>query len=186
MPESTGDELFWRETYFIVFPRDRQPSLQAVQRALAKADNRLQLENPAGDDQGRFASLFVESPEDHAAVEISFETGEAIVEQNLEWAKRLQKNLPARQLQLLMTSDSRIDVAHFERVKAGGKAPQADEPFDPGDMWDDSGDGDDGDDGEFAEPPVEMLDPTCLLTVVETLAGLTKGITIDAAAGEVL
>lgn len=184
MADSTGDELFWRETYFIIFPRDRRPSLAAVQRALAKADARLQLENPAADDEGQFASLLVESPEDHAAVEISFETGEGVVEQNLEWAKRLQKQLPAKQLQLLMTADSRIDVAHFERMAAGdAPPPQPDDEFGAGDMWSDD---DGGDVDEFGEPPMEMLDPTCLLTVVDCLAGLTKGLTIDAAAGEVV
>src|SRR5262245_43182028 len=113
------DELLWLETYFIVFPSSRRPTLSQVENAIAAADQHLRLENLEADDDGLFASMLVESPEDHAAVEISFETGEAVVEQNLEWAKQLQKKLPAKQLQQLIASDSRLDVAHFERVEAG-------------------------------------------------------------------
>lgn len=187
MADSSNDELFWRETYFIIFPHDRRPSLATVKRALAKADARLQLENPAADDQGNFASLLIESPEDHAAVEVSFETGDAVIEQNMEWAKRLQDQLGAKQLQFLMTADSRLDVAHFERMAAGDAPPQPEDEFGGGDAWsDDDQFGGDGDDDDMAEPPMEMLDPTCLLTVVDCLTGLTKGLTIDAAAGEVV
>ncbi|MBX3432876.1 MAG: hypothetical protein KF847_06125 [Pirellulales bacterium] len=181
MADASSDELFWRETYFIVFPSNRRPTLKAVEQALARADERLQLENPAADDRGGFASLLVESPEDHAAVEISYETGDAILEQNLAWAKKLQRQLGPRQLQQLMLADARIDVAHFERMPAGD-APRPEDEFDMAENpWGDS----DGED-EYGEPPMEMLDPTCLLTVVEALAGLTDGLTIDAAAGEVV
>ena len=113
----------------------------------------------------------VESPEDHAAVEISYEVGEAIIKQNLAWAKELQKQLPADQLQELMKADARLDVAHFERMPASGGDYAADN-F--GDEFDDE------------EAGLEMLDPTCLLTVVETLADLTGGLTFDPAAGEIL
>ena len=88
-----SDELHWRETYFILFPHDRRPTLQQVSDSLAAANGRLLLENPASDDAGLLESLLVESSEDHAAVEFSYEVGEAIVEQNLEWAKQLQEQL---------------------------------------------------------------------------------------------
>jgi hypothetical protein len=166
-----NDELYWRETYFILFPQKRRPTLKQVSAALANANKRFQLENPAADGTGLIESLLVESPEDHAAVEISYEVGDAIVEQNLAWAKELQKQLPAAQLQELIKADARLDVAHFERMPASGTDYTADN-F--GDEFDDE------------EAGLDMLDPTCLLTVVETLADLTGGLTFDPAAGEIL
>ncbi len=193
------DELLWLETYFIVFPSDRRPTLSQVEHALAGADSHLRLENLEADDDGLFASLLVESPEDHAAVEISYETGEAVIEQNLEWAKQLQKRLPPKQLQQLVAADARLDVAHFERVEAGAlrKTPKEsetpvkkpsrprrhddDEPLDEDSMDDPS-----FDDDIDEEAAMEIFDPTCLLTVVETLSALTRGLAYDPAAGEVL
>ena len=180
MPDSDtkGDELHWRETYFIVFPHDRRPSLKQVASALTEANRRFQLENPESDDGGLLESILVESPEDHAAVEISYEVGDAVIEQNLEWAKQLQKELPGDQLQELIKADARLDVAHFERVPSAsvGEAETA-SPLDSG-----FGDAFGSDDDE----PFEMLDPTCLLMVVDTLASLTDGLTFDPASGEIL
>jgi hypothetical protein len=166
-----NDDLYWRESYFVLFPQGRRPTLKQVSTALAKANRRFQIENPASDAAGLIESLLVESPEDHAAVEISYEVGDAIIEQNLAWAKELQKQVPAAQLQMLMKSDARLDVAHFERMPASGNG---------------YGEASFGDEFDDEEAGIEMLDPTCLLTVVETLAGLTGGLTFDPAAGEIL
>jgi hypothetical protein len=177
---ASGDELLWLETYFILFPHKRRPTLTQVERALAEADPRLHLENLAADDDGLFESLLVQSREDNAAVEVSYETGEAVLEQNLEWAKTLQKQLSSKQLQQLMAADARLDVAHFERLQArpaGSKPAPA-----KGDIPDDEFSDDDFDE----EAAMEVFDPTCLLTVVEALSGLTKGLTFDPAAGEVV
>jgi len=168
----SNDKLLWRETYFILFPHDRRPSLKQVSAALSCANARLQLENPASDEAGLLESLLVESPEDHAAVEISYEVGEAIVEQNLEWAKQLQKQLAPEQLQDLIRADARLDVAHFERVPQNGIEVNPD-PFISDDLDDD-------------EVAFDMLDPTCLLTVVETLSYLTGGLAFDPASGEIV
>jgi hypothetical protein len=176
---SPGDELLWLETYFILFPSKRRPTLAQVEHALAGADPRLRLENLEADDDGLFESLLVESPEDHAAVEISFEMGESVVEQNLEWAKKLQQQLSPKRLQQLIAADARLDVAHFERVPAGG-SPKSESP---GAQFPDDEFGDDDFDEEAA---MEAFDPTCLLTVVEALSGLTKGLAFDPASGEVV
>lgn len=177
--ETNNDELHWRETYFILFPHNRRPTLKQVASALTVANRRFQLENPESDEGGLIESLLVESPEDHAAVEISYEVGEAVVEQNLEWAKQLQKIIPADQLQELIKSDARLDVAHFERVRSGALGDPEEEA-----MLFDSGYP--GEFGEDEDDPYEMLDPTCLLTVVDTLASLTGGLTFDPASGEIL
>ncbi len=176
MAKST-DELHWRETYFILFPQSRRPELDKVAQALSKANARYALENLSADDGGLLQSLLVESSEDHAAVEISYEVGEGVLEQNLEWATQLQGELPNEKLQEMIQADARLDVAHFERVPAGSNGqPTEASPFD-----DEFGD-------EFGseEDNFEMLDPTCLLTVVDALSQLTDGLTFDPASGEIL
>jgi hypothetical protein len=177
MSNSKSDELLWRETYFILFSHTRRPTLSQVEDALLQTGGRLLLENLAADDDGLFASLLVESPEDHAAVEVSYETGESVIEQNLEWAKGLQDQLSPEQLLQLVEADARLDVAHFERKPAtktaAAKSEELDDPFFSDEYADDEG-------------PMEMLDPTCLLTVVEALATLTEGVTYDPASGQVL
>lgn len=165
---AASDELYWRETYFILFPHARRPSLERVSAALRSANNRFQLENLAADASGMMESLLVESAEDRAAVEISYEVGDAVIEQNLAWAKELQKELPPDKLQEIIRADARLDVAHFERVGENEFTEVA-------------GMGDDE-----LEDVYDMLDPTCLLTVVETLSALTGGLTFDPAAGEIL
>ncbi len=177
---SSGDELLWLETYFIVFPQKRRPTLTQVERALMEADPRLRLENLSANDDGLFESVLVESPEDHAAVEISYEASESVIEQNLQWAKQLQEQLSPKQLQQLVAADARLDVAHFERVQAGaatGERESAERAF-PADDF--------GDDDFDEEAAMESFDPTCLLTVVEALSSLTKGLTFDPASGEVV
>lgn len=176
---ANNDELHWRETYFILFPHDRRPTLKQVASALTVANRRFQLENPESDEGGLIESLLVESPEDHAAVEISYEVGDTVIEQNLEWAKLLKKSVSSEQLQELIKSDARLDVAHFERIRAGGIGDPEQEAllFDSGYP---------GEYGEDEDDPFEMLDPTCLLTVVDTLASLTGGLTFDPASGEIL
>ena len=169
------DELHWRETYFIIFPHDRRPQLDKVAKALSKANARYALENLSADDAGLIQSLLVDSPEDHASVEISYEVGESVIEQNLQWATQLQEDLPAEQLQAIMQADARLDVAHFERVPVGGSEPSGGaSPFEV--------------DEEFGseEENFDMLDPTCLLTVVDALSQLTDGLTFDLASGEIL
>jgi len=143
------------------------------------ANHRFQIENPESDEGGLLESILVESPEDHAAVEISYETGDAVIEQNLEWAKQLRKKLSADQLQELIKADARLDVAHFERIRIGG----LDDPDDEASLFDS---GYPGEYGEDEDDPYEMFDPTCLLTVVDTLASLTGGLTFDPASGEIL
>ncbi|MCH2115458.1 MAG: hypothetical protein MK171_11190 [Pirellulales bacterium] len=172
-----SDELHWRETYFILFPHDRRPTLAQVAGAITEANGRYRIENRSADDGGMLESLLVESMEDHAAVEISYEVGDAVIEQNLAWAKEFESQLSAEKLQSIILSDARLDLAHYERLPASS----ADTPMDLGAFGDD-----------FAGPCNEdedafnMLDPTCILTVVDALEGLTGGLTFDPAAGEII
>lgn len=170
-------ELAWRETYFILFNREDRPTLTQLEAAIIDANPRLSPENHEADDDGRFCSLFIDAPEDNAALEISYETSEEVNEQSLELADSLKGQIDNEQLAQLVRADARIDIMHFERLTN-----------DSGDGFsDDSGDGEYNDadfvDEEFA---AEGLDPATLITVVEALAELTGGIAVDPAAGEPL
>ena len=159
-----GDELAWRETYFVLFKRDHRPTLTQVEGAITDAGRGLQIENLAADDDGRFQSLLVQAPEDNAALEVSYEAGDAVIEQSTELAKLLGKQLDGDQLGQLLSADARLDIMHFERTQ---DAPLM-EGEDPDSL------------------AMEALDPATLITVVEALANLTDGLPIDPAAGELL
>jgi hypothetical protein len=157
-----GDQLEWRDTYFILFPSSSRPTLTQVEAAISAATRRVTLENLEADDDGLFESLLVQAPEDHAALEISYETGVAVIEQSAQLAKQLKGEATPDQLKRLLRADARLDVMHFERVSADSFAD---------------------DEEEFAG---DALDPGSLLNVVEALAKLTRGLPIDPASGAIL
>ncbi len=162
--ENAGDQLEWRDTYFILFQQSGRPTLNQVEAALADSGRRITLENLEADEDGMFESLLVQAPDDHSAVEISYETGEAVIEQSAALAKQLQGEATADQLKRLLRADARLDVMHFERINSEE------------DSFTD-------DDEEFG---LEAVDPASLLGVVEALARLTKGLPIDPASGAIL
>ncbi|MBN1853341.1 MAG: hypothetical protein JW829_11475 [Pirellulales bacterium] len=163
--EQRENELQWIETYYIFFPSDRRPTLMQIDTALSKINDRCQLENREADEDGLFESILVDAPDDHAAIEISYETGESVTEQSLELAKQLRDELDQEQLRTLVQSDARLDVMHFERVETSLASE-----------WNEN----EEDDLE------EMLDPSSLLLAVDALATLVGGIPIDPASGSVL
>ena len=116
---------------------------------------------------------------------------EANDEKDMEWSKELQSTMTPKQLQIIVWDDARVDVAQCDGVPTGGAVLQP-KPVTrevEGDeyaselSWDDAEFGDDEVDIEAA---MEVFDPTCLLTVVDALQGLTKGITFDPASGEIV
>lgn len=167
-PAAEGDQLAWRETYFVLFERDHRPTLMQVEGALSDAGQRFKIENLQADDDGLFQSLLIQAPEDNAALEISYEAGDSVSEQSAELAKRLQKQLEGDQLAQLLRADARLDVMHFERVPSTDPHAEAEEEADPDSL------------------AMEALDPATLITVVEALSNLTGGLPVDPAAGELL
>jgi hypothetical protein len=164
MDDDNEDELEWRDTYFVLFRQADRPTLTQVEAAITETSRRLKLENLEADEDGMFESLLVQAPQDNAALEISYETGEAVIEQSAELAKQLKGELGPKQLQRMLKSDARLDVMLFERVRAGGVgSDEEDEDWESG-----------------------SLDPSSLLNVVEALAKLTGGLPIDPASGAIL
>ncbi len=151
----------WRETYFVLFDASRRPTLREMQKVLSGLPGRLTMTNLLADEVGRFESLTVLAPEDFAALDVSYLSGEEVVEQ----AQTLFEDLtgPAcskgerARLEKLRRCDARFDVLHFEQIA------------------------DNGDD-----EPEEMLDPSSLLIVMEALADMTGGIAVDPQSGTML
>jgi hypothetical protein len=160
--EYEEDQLEWRDTYFILFQQSGRPTLTQVEAALSDSGRNITLENLAADDDGLFESLLVQAPDDHSALEISYETGDAVIEQSAALAKQLKSEATPDQLKKLLRADARLDVMHFERVNT-------DEAVE--------------DDEEFGG---EAVDPASLLKVVGALTKLTKGVPIDPASGAIL
>ncbi|QDU88172.1 hypothetical protein Pla175_15430 [Pirellulimonas nuda] len=163
MSDTNPPELAWRETYFVLFRSSDRPTIMQLESAIADASPRLKLKNLEANEEGYFQSLLVQAPEDNAAMEISYEAGDVVIEQSTELAKSMRKRLTDDQLAQLLRADARLDVMHFEQVQ---------------DEWDDQ-----PADEEFFD---DTFDPASLISVVEALASLTGGVAIDPGAGEVL
>jgi hypothetical protein len=164
MSHEADDQLAWRETYFVMFSSSDRPTLTQVEGAIADASDRMRLENLMANDDGMFESGLIQAPEDNAAMEVSFESGESVIEQSAEAAKRFKKQLSGKQLAILLKADARLDIMHFERMA---------------DEYDEFAQSDD----DLLD---EALDPASLITVVDALTRLTGGIAIDPASGEVM
>lgn len=156
-----NDQYRWRETYFVLFDSSKRPALKQVKQALSGINDRYMLTNLTADDQGRFDSLTVLSPDDFAALDISYLAGEEVTEQAAEWAQEMTaigcRKEDRRRLDQLARFDGRFDVLHFEQLT----------DFDAEDELD------------------EVLDPSALLLVLEALARLTDGVALDPQSGTV-
>ena len=125
MADEQAEQLEWRDTYFILFQQALRPTLTQVEAAISESSKRLKLENLEADEDGLFESVLVQAPLDNAALEISYETGDAVVAQSADLAKQLKDELKAKELQRMLKSDARLDVMFFERVR--GDAAESDD-----------------------------------------------------------
>jgi hypothetical protein len=165
-PVGNDEQLEWRDTYFVLFQQSNRPTLTQVEAAITETSKRLKLQNLEADEDGMFESLLVQAPQDNAALEISYERGDAVIEQSSELAKQLKDELGPKQLKQMLKADARFDVMLFEQVREDQFSSEGDE---------------DGDDWEGGS-----LDPSSLLNVVQALAKLTGGLPIDPASGAIL
>ncbi|MEO1496725.1 MAG: hypothetical protein AAFV43_06200 [Planctomycetota bacterium] len=180
-------EYAWLETYFVLISAADRPTLTQVEATLGETGGeRWTIENLRADDDGLFESLLVRAPDDNAALEVRYESGEMVQEQALELASSLKEELTPDQLAAMAAADARLDVLHLEQVAAEGPGDGAgelgaasDDPF-AAEV--------EASDDEWGGPDMmgEGLDPGTLLMVVEALAKLTGGLPFDPAAGEVL
>jgi hypothetical protein len=157
-----NDQYRWRETYFVLFDSTRRPTLKAMEKKIAAINGHYVLTNCRADAHGRFESLSVVSPEDFAALDISYLGGKEVREAAAAIAKELRGEAcggeEAAKFRRLAEADGRFDVLHFEMVADADSEGDAD----------------------------EMFDPSTLLLVLDALVELTGGIAVDPQAGTTL
>ena len=152
-----NDQYRWRETYFVLFERAKRPTLKQIEKLLHRLSNRFQLESPTAND-GLFESVTVLAPDDYAALDISFESGEEVLEQGASLRAELKESAvdaeERAKLDRLAKLDARFDLLHFEQAADSG-----------------------------SEDPEDMLDPSALLLVLDALVELTEGVGVDPQSG---
>lgn len=152
-----NDRYQWRETYFILFRQTDRPSAKEVAASLSQGSSRYTVTDVQGDEEGRFESLTVKSPDDFSAMDVTLVTGDEIKEHIEELSREIAKSTLTeegrKKLARLQHCDARFDIYHFEEV-----ASQTGEEED-------------------------YLDPGSLIIVLKRLTKLCRGISIDPQSG---
>ena len=76
-----NEEYRWRDTYFVLFHAKNRPSAGETLQAIEALGPRFQVQETRCDEEGRFESLTLVSPDDFSAMDISFITGDEVEEQ---------------------------------------------------------------------------------------------------------
>ena len=154
-----GDPLFrWRETFLVLFEESNRPTVEAVEKALARV-GRFDSEQTNESVDGLIESLTVTNSIDCVGLDIVFVDGEEAAEQIEELQTEISPDdlLPGQEemLEKLPLCNARLDLLHFEQLTASFS---------------------EDDDEEF-------LDPGSLLGVAESLAQLVNGVAVDPGSG---
>lgn len=156
-----NDQYRWRDTYFVLFDSAKRPKLKTLLAKLAAVNTRFMMNNPAADSNGYAESLTLLSPEDYAALDISYLSGGEVRDQVQELLKELEtpdcRKEERDRLEQIRKFDGRFDVLHFEQLSDA-----------------------------TADDMEEMFDPSSLLIVLDALVELTGGVAVDPQAGAML
>jgi len=156
-----NDQYRWRDTYFVLFREQDRPSAEATLQAFETLGPRYSVQDVRCNDQQRLESLTLLSPDDFAAMDISYISGEEVVEQVENLAEEMGLGQTAQEeaqrLKTLKDCNARFDIYHFEQVVMSE---------------------DDEDEGFF--------DPGALLIVLQCLAKLCNGTGIDPQTGTIV
>ena len=154
----------WRETYFVLMNLHKRPTAESVEQAIKMLGGRFQIQAIHADDAGLFESLTLYAPGDNAAMDITFLSGEEVVEHSTELAVEIRRTEFEDELpdaaERIVECDARLDVYHFEQVDFFAVMDEDEED--------------------------ELLDPASLLVILESLADLCEGIVIDPQSGSIL
>lgn len=149
----------WRETYLVLFESTRRPTAERVKTALEEL-GQYEIFDVRSDEEGLFDSLTLVSPDDYAAMDVSYVSGEEVTEQTKELVNELKQTTATgaeiNNLKRILALDARFDIYHFEEIVTG-----------------------DEEDDEF-------MDPGCLLQVIDELTRLVEGVGLDPASGALL
>lgn len=156
---STDERFEWRETYFVLFPSARRPTLKQIEAAVRKLGPQFELSGQETDDEGHVECLYVRSPQDHSALEIDYLSGDEVLAQVEEVTSQLRGDREQRdKLAQLKGCDARFEVMHFEEMIEDMSSDEMEEIF----------------------------DPSALLVVLDALVELTGGVGIDPQSGTLL
>src|SRR5262245_20978084 len=151
----------WRETYCVLFDRQRRPQASDVKRALVELGPRIEVHEINASEAGQLESMTILSHGDAAGMDITYVEGEEVKEQitqlRQEWKGKRPGEKEKPHLARALHADARFDVYHFEEIST---LPDA------------------ADDG--------FLDPGTLLLVLNKLAKLCHGEALDPQTGELL
>lgn len=157
------DDYQWRETYFVLFEESRRPMTDALVQAVDKEGEGFHVSDVRSDANGRVDSLTIRSPDDYAAMDISYVSGEEVTEQVAELSKEFAGALGSDEeksaLSRLARCTARLDVYHFEQTVRSDLTNDEDS---------------------------ELMDPGALLTILERLAHLCDGVVVDPQSGILL
>ena len=76
-----NDEYRWRETYFVLMEARCRPVGDVIREALRKENRRYEISDARLSPDGQFESLTLYSPDDNAAMDITYIDGEEVAEQ---------------------------------------------------------------------------------------------------------
>lgn len=156
-----NSEYRWRETFLVMLESQRRPSGEDFQEAIDQLGGRYQLDSLVADEAGLLETATLLAPADHAAVEVSFVTGEEVSEQVVELYSQMKEDdlLPDEEEKCtqILQCDARLDLLHFEKIEFEMLADEADME--------------------------EMMDPGSLLVVAATLEALCQGVAVDPQSG---
>ena len=104
----------------MLFDVHKRPKLQIVAKTIQALNHRYELKNMSADDHERIESLTIISPEDYAALDICFTSGDEVREQAVSLVADLKKSAGDTGTEIpeakLLSYNGRFDVLHFERI----------------------------------------------------------------------
>ena len=156
----------WRETYFVYFASYKMPRLE---EAVGHMKNRIpgvQAVESSRDNRGRLQAVSLMFPDTPSAVEIILSEGEEVERQKSELEGMLDEKPSRKTRKALRNSNARFDILHFERTGGDRRIH---------DLFEDSN-----------EEIPEDFDPACMLTLLDQLTGITRGVAIDPQSGMAL
>lgn len=150
------DRYQWRETYFILFREADRPAKEAIEKTLKELGPRFEIVNLRSDTKKNFESVTVISPDDFSAMDVCYGYGEDVAAQIEELLEEMKEagTSSAHKAKLLHLAECTSRLEIYHF-----QLVVADEEED------------------------EFLDPGGLLLVMQKLAKLCHGISIDPQSG---
>ena len=76
-----NDEYQWRETYFVLFDKEKRPTAEQLETLLKNLNKAYDIRDVRSDEQGMFESLTLISTDDYAAMDLTCAANEEILDQ---------------------------------------------------------------------------------------------------------